>query len=302
MQYKRILPIMAAVGALLIAVVGIWLSTANPVSAQCGSQASSCKACHEVQAQDPVNADGTGWHQSHAFGDFCYICHAGNPQSQVLEEAHTGLVPPMSDVEAACAQCHPQDLMERSEVYASILGVEIGTGGTGTSGTGSTDTTSGEAPSPSAADSTAPQAMVVGGGEVVDYAQQYEETVLGVKPVNWGNLILAFMIVVVGAGGGTFVVWNERRLRGVPVRKATKPVEAVQAPVVEGYSPEVTSLLPLLAQLNPVGLHSLKKLLAHPEQANELLHSLSQIDPELVKRIRNLDNDSRALIMALAGN
>ena len=67
-------------GGIVLATLFLWSST-NNAQAQCGSQASSCKNCHEVQAQDPVNNDGTGWHQSHAFGDFCYLCHAGNNQS-----------------------------------------------------------------------------------------------------------------------------------------------------------------------------------------------------------------------------
>lgn len=294
--------ILLGLGILLIAgLLFVW--PASPASAQCGSQASSCKSCHEVQAQDPVNADGTGWHQSHAFGDFCYMCHAGNPQSTVKEEAHTGMVPPLSDVKAACAQCHPDDLMERAQVYATTLGVEIGQGGSGASGdTGSAPSTS-ETTNQPAAESSAPSAMVVSGGEVVDYVQQYDESVLGVKPVNWGNWLLVLLILAVGAGGGAFVYWNERRLRGVPARKPAKTVAAeVQIPLVEGYSQEVTALLPLIARLNPVGLHSLKKLLADPGQANELLHGLSNLDPELVKRIRSLDQDSRALLLALAGN
>ena len=78
MQSKKhfIFPIVA--GALLLLFSGIAFVGVKPAQAQCGSQASSCKNCHEVQAQAPVNTDGTGWHQSHAFGDFCYICHAGN--------------------------------------------------------------------------------------------------------------------------------------------------------------------------------------------------------------------------------
>ncbi len=68
-------------GLAMVIAAGIFLATATPASAQCGSQASSCKNCHEVQGEMPVNADGTGWHQSHAFGDFCYICHAGNNQA-----------------------------------------------------------------------------------------------------------------------------------------------------------------------------------------------------------------------------
>ena len=46
-------------GLALVVVASIFLATATPAQAQCGSQASSCKNCHEVQGQDPVNADGT---------------------------------------------------------------------------------------------------------------------------------------------------------------------------------------------------------------------------------------------------
>lgn len=293
--------ILLGLGMLLLAgLLVAW--PASPASAQCGSQASSCKSCHEVQAQDPVNADGTGWHQSHAFGDFCYMCHAGNPQSTVKEESHIGMVDPLSDVNAACAQCHPADLMERAQVYATALGVEIGQGGSSESGGEAAAPASEAAANQPAAESSPPSAMVVSGGEVVDFVQQYDESVLGVKTVNWGNLLLVLLIVVVGAGGGAFVYTNERRLRGVTARKPAKPVAAEQILVVEGYSQEVTALLPLLAKLNPVGLHSLKKLLADPDQANELLHGLSNLDPELIKRIRGLDRDARALLLALAGD
>ena len=51
------------------------------------------------------------------------------------------------------------------------------------------------------------------------------------------------------------------------------PSRAVQAqlrqrniPVVEGYTSEVTELLPLIAKLNPVGLHALKRILANPSK------------------------------------
>jgi hypothetical protein len=115
-------------------------------------------------------------------------------------------------------------------------------------------------------------------------------------------LLLIILIIVVGVAGGAFIYWNERRLRGVPARKPARPAVEARIPIVEGYSQEVTALLPMLVKLNPVGLHSLKKLLADPEQANELLHGLSHLDPDLVKRIRNLDRDSRALLMALAGD
>ena len=106
MQTRRYFLALSILGLVLLIASGVWLATAQPASAQCGSQASSCKNCHEVQGQKPVNNDGTAWHQSHAFGDFCYICHGGNSQVMDKTAAHTGMVPPLSDVKAACQQCH----------------------------------------------------------------------------------------------------------------------------------------------------------------------------------------------------
>ena len=94
-------------GALVLAAVALWWPQA-PAEAQCGSQASSCKNCHEVQGQKPVNNDGSAWHQSHAFGDFCANCHAGNVQATDAAAAHTGMLAPLSDIKANCAACHPE--------------------------------------------------------------------------------------------------------------------------------------------------------------------------------------------------
>jgi hypothetical protein len=295
-------------GGIVLATLFLWSST-NNAQAQCGSQASSCKNCHEVQGQDPVNNDGTGWHQSHAFGDFCYLCHAGNNQSMDKAEAHAGMVPPLSDVKAACQSCHPSDLMERAQVYATALGVEIGEGGSSGSAPPGGGDTGGSGPAPASSSSSAAAvqppapAMVVASDDVIDYNQRYNETVLGQTNINWGNVILGLMIGLVAVGGGTFIYWNERRLRGLPLMKhkstLAKPIEA---PVVEGYSSEVSAYLPLIADLNPVGRHALRRLLQNPEEASELLHSLSQLDPDLLRRIRSLDRESRHLLLALAGS
>lgn len=277
---------------------------AQDASAQCGSQASSCKNCHEVQGQDPVNSDGTGWHVSHAFGDFCYICHAGNNQSMDQDEAHAGMVPPLSDVQAGCASCHPADLSERAGVYAASLGVDAGLGGgnspSQSSGSEDVAATPGAPSSPSAA-----PAMVVDTADVIDYNQRYAETVLGQRQVNWGNFIVSFMILMVAVGGGGFVYWNERRQRGlplIPTKLQPAPTSPPRGTIqLEGYSGEVTALLPKIAKLNPIGLHALKKLLENPDQASELLYSLSRLDPDLVRRVRGLDRDSKALLLALSG-
>ena len=121
MPFKRITFYIGSVGAMLL-IMGIvlLLLPVTPVEAQCGSQASSCKNCHEVQGQLPVNNDGTGWHESHAFGDFCYMCHAGNPQATDVDAAHTGMVSPLSDIDAACKQCHAADLTAYLFIRAAV--------------------------------------------------------------------------------------------------------------------------------------------------------------------------------------
>lgn len=279
---------------------------AESVNAQCGSQASSCKNCHEVQGQDPVNNDGTGWHESHAFGDFCYICHGGNNQSMNQAEAHSGMVSPLADVQAGCASCHPSDLMERAGVYAAALGVEIGTGG----GSGSSSNTSppDDQPTTDQGDPSSSSSIpiIMDNTEIIDYNQQYAETVLGQRPINWGNVTVIALIMVITIGGSGFVYWNERKIRGLPFfsQNSLKQVskESTARIQVEGYPDEIVALLPKIAKLNPIGIHALHRLLENPDEASQLLHSLSRLDPELVKQVRRLDRDSKTLLLALSGD
>jgi hypothetical protein len=303
MSFRRmryLIPIF--LGALLIAGFFLLLNTTK-TRAQCGSQASSCKNCHETQAQDPVNNDGTAWHTQHAQIDACVSCHAGNPQSTDETQAHTGMVPWYADIKAGCASCHPDDYTTLAQEYATTLGVSIGAAG---------PTQAAVMPEATSVTTPTMETLPTGGGSIVvsqpgsiDYVQQYQQTVLGEHPINWGNVILVVMILGLLFGGGVFVYWNERRRRGL---KGFFGSQAVQAPLegeipeVEGYSSEVTELLRQIAKLNPMGLHALKRILANPEQANEMLHALSHLDPELVKRVQALDKDSRALLMALSGS
>ncbi len=301
-NHASILPVLA--GAFLLAILFL-LWPAQEASAQCGSQASSCKNCHEVQGQDPVNSDGTGWHVSHAFGDFCYICHAGNNQSLDIDEAHTGMVPPLSDVNAACQQCHPADLTERAAVYATALGVEIGTGGGPSAAAPGAD---GDSP-PTQSDVALPaaQAVVVNQVDIVDYVQRYDESVLGKRIINWGDAIVGTLIVLVIAGGGGFVYYNERKLRNLPLfRKGERKIKEdlhteKLVPGLDQYAPEVLALIPSIAKLTPSGLIALERLLKKPDEASDLLLSLSRLDPELVRSLRSLDQESRALLFALSG-
>jgi hypothetical protein len=51
-----------------------------------------------------------------------------------------------------------------------------------------------------------------------------------------------------------------------------------------------------------LGLHALQRILENPEDASELLYSLSKMDPDLVKKVRSLDRQSRAILLAMSGD
>lgn len=272
---------------LLVMGFGLLWATPQTVEAQCGSQASSCKNCHEVQGELPVNNDGNGWHESHAFGDFCYMCHAGNPQATEIDAAHTGMVPPLSDVNAACQQCHAADLDERAQVYATLLNVDLNSGdggstptdiGGGTTETTEETTTSAEQPAaettvvqPSASTTVFETELVLDDPNMIDYVARYDEIVLGIRPTNWGNVILSVMIGLLVIAGGGFVLINEIRLN---TRLGdTQPVEGE-------YPSDVVEMLPALASLRIQTRNALRKVLANPSKADKVLSLMDEVVSE----------------------
>lgn len=271
MQSKKSYLIPIVIGILLIIISGFAFVGVKPASAQCGSQASSCKNCHEVQGKDPVNNDGTSWHQSHAFGDFCYICHGGNQQATDQDTAHTGLVAPLSDIKASCQSCHPNDLQARAQVYASALGVEIGS---------TTNVTTTVTPPPS--DKTQPtetqpitiqeSSILPNDPNLVDYVQHYNENALGQHPINWGNIILISMIAVMLVGGGSLVLQREGLVR--VSFKDTKPVEGE-------FPADVVEMVPALARLKPAARKSLLRLLEKPDATAEVLTSIEKLTEDM---------------------
>ncbi len=267
MQEKNIFRIMIAAGIFLVAVTAWWLAAAAPANAQCGSQASSCKSCHEVQGQKPVSSDSTAWHTSHAFGDFCYICHAGNNQAPDQTQAHQGMAPPLSDIKASCQQCHPGDLQERAQVYASALGVEIG------AASAPANTSVAAAPAQAAAAAVAaaaptPAEINLDDPNLVDYAAHYNEIVLGKKPVNWGNLILVGLIGLVAIGGGGYVITREKLVK-VSYGNTQKAGDE--------YPAEVVEMLPALAGLKSTSRKSLKKVIENPKKAEKVLQLMEAV-------------------------
>ncbi len=266
MLYKKTAFYFLLAGVTIVIVTGILLATTTPASAQCGSQASSCKNCHEVQAEMPVNADGTGWHQSHAFGDFCYICHAGNNQAIDKAAAHEGMVAPLSDVAASCQQCHVADLQDRAQVYATTLGVEIGSGSVAPVSGGS-DAVPVSVVSAPVTESNQCNEVVVDDPNVINYAQNYDEIVLGKKPTNWGNMILIGMISMIAVGGGGFVVTREK-LVNVKFGDTRK--------VDDEYPADVVEMLPKIAGLKADARKSLKNVLEN-KKADKVLDLMDAV-------------------------
>ncbi|RLE04344.1 MAG: hypothetical protein DRJ13_03645 [Bacteroidetes bacterium] len=269
MPLKKTRPLLLIFGLLSLFFLFSLFDSPEPVNAQCGSQASSCKNCHEVQGNDPVNQDGTDWHQPHAFGDFCEFCHAGNVQSPAQEEAHTGMVAPLSNVKAACSTCH-ENYQELAEGYANTLGVELGVGAAAPDNSDSSTTV--EQPvqvfSP-ANECAADTAIYYDEADLIDYTKQYEESVLGIRDLNAGNLILGIMVLGLVAGGGLFVSLNEGW-----VTITTKSIPDS----IDGFGLDNVALLPLIEKVDPKGRQALKKLLKKPAKAAKVFKAVADID------------------------
>jgi len=256
-------------GFLLLVTVGtLFLLLPRSVSAQCGSQASSCKNCHETQAKDPVNTDGTAWHTQHAFGDFCYLCHGGNNQATDETAAHAGMVAPLSDITTNCKTCHPDDTVAKAQIYATTLGQQIGTG----------ETTAATQPATTAAPSgdtvpAATQVAAVPAADLVDYSQRYSEVALGQKPLNFGNVILIVMVAAMLIGGGFFVLHREGWIN-------VFFEDPKRISVQKKYPADVVEMLPELTKLKPDSRKALHNILTKPKVAADLFISIGRLSEE----------------------
>jgi hypothetical protein len=273
MRLKKLPIYLLASGLVLLITVGIFfLLPAQSVSAQCGSQASSCKNCHETQAKDPVNNDGTAWHTAHAFGDFCYLCHAGNNQATDKTAAHTGLVAPLSDIVASCKSCHAADYQAKAQVYATTLGVKIGASAPAPT-TSASQPASSTTPAAAAAPAAAPAAAIPA-ADMVDYSQRYDQVALGIQPVNVGNIIAIVLIAILLLGGGFLVArregWFSVSFQDTRQILATRQVQ-------ENYPPDVVELVPELAKLKPDARKHLRQILSKPATAAELFALIAKL-------------------------
>ncbi len=102
---------------------------------------------------------------------------------------------------------------------------------------------------------------------VINYAQNYDEIVLGKKPTNWGNMILMGMIGMLLVGGGGFVVTREK-LINVKFGDTRK--------VEEEYPADVVEMLPKIAGLKAGARKSLKNVLEN-KKADKVLDLMDAV-------------------------
>ena len=260
MHHRKLAFWLITAGLMLLITTGVFfLLPAQPVNAQCGSQASSCKNCHETQALDPVNNDGTTWHTQHAFGDFCYLCHAGNNQATDKTAAHAGMVDPLKDVVAACKSCHAKDYEAKAQIYATTLGVKIGS-------SAAAPATAASQPANSASNvaSVAPaavQAALVPVADIVDYSQRYDAIASGKQPANVGNIIAIVLIAALVLGGGFLVARREGWFK----------ISFQDTKTIQGsYPADVVDMVPEIAKLKPSVRQNLRQIISNPSTAAEL--------------------------------
>jgi len=271
MNQKRISFLFLTVGLFLLG-MSVFLLTANPAKAQCGSQVSSCKNCHEVQAKKPVNNDGTAWHTQHAFGDFCYLCHGGNNQATTETAAHTGMVDPISNIVTSCKSCHPSDYTAKAQIYAVTLGKQVSSGG-GAATPAATQAASQATPTAAASAPIVAQAAAVPSADIVDYSQRYDVIALGKQSLNIGNIIVLAMIAALLIGGGFFVLRREGWIN-------VSFDDPKRVPLLEKYPADVVELLPDVNRLKPATRRLLRHILAKPQAAADLFASIDQLSEE----------------------
>jgi hypothetical protein len=276
MRHKKLIFFSVILGCLVLA-VSIFLMTATPVEAQCGSQTSSCKNCHETQAQDPVNNDGTAWHSQHAFGDFCYLCHGGNNQATDEATAHIGLVDPLSDIVTNCKSCHPNDYEADAQIYATTLGVQLGSGAAAATSVpastppanSATEATSNSPTTETTSNLPSVTTLAVDDPNLVNYAQRYDEIVLGKHPVNWGNVILVVMIFFFLVGGGGFILMHERMVK----------VSFGDTGRIEGeYPKDVLEMLSAIVKLKPQMRKSLRSIIDKPDEVEKIINLINVVE------------------------
>ena len=285
-------------------------------SAQCGSQASSCKNCHEVQGKDPVAKKGQ-WHIDHAANDYCEFCHAGNVQATDKDKAHVGMVQPGDNLKASCGgMCH-QDFQARADKYIAV-GMKVGgaaqppaasSGGQAPAATAPAAAAPAQPTQPAApAASSKPAALPPASGQVVDFNQPKPNLEANPSTVNVGNIVLGVLVVLVLIAGVAIVIAGEGGLRKLTAWQAQPAVASAYrgTPLPDNWAdlvrakPELAEVLPMLAKADPRTIKAIARVLSDPSHGDEALQALGKIDLRLIEEVRKLGPRERELLLALA--
>jgi hypothetical protein len=161
----------------------------------------------------------------------------------------------------------------RTQVYADILGVAIGSGTSAPAAAGSEASTVSVDSAVSAPSSNSCNEVVVDDPNSINYSANYDEIVLGKKPINWGNNILLGMIGLMLVGGGGFVVTREKL-----VNVKFGDTRAVDAE----YPADVVDMLPKIAALKADTRKSLKNVLENKktDKVLDLMDAVTKKDEE----------------------
>jgi hypothetical protein len=286
-------------------------------SAQCGSQASSCKNCHEVQGKDPVATKGP-WHIDHAANDYCEFCHAGNVQATDKDKAHVGMVQSGDNLKQSCGgMCH-QDFQARADKYIAA-GMKVGGGAAqppaAPSGSQAPAATAPAAAAPAQlaqpADPPAqskPAALPPSSGQIVDFNQPKPNLEANRSQVNVGNIVLGVLVVLVFMVGVVIVFSGEGGLKKLGAWQAQPAVASAYrgTPLPDNWAdlvkakPELAEVLPMLARADSRTIKAIARVLSDPSHGDEALQALGKIDLKLIEDVRKLGPRERELLLALA--
>lgn len=295
---RRIRRLSIGVGIMVLALFPLFLyGTSQPTAAQCGSSASSCKNCHEVQGNDPVGNKGE-WHVTHAFGDFCEFCHAGNVEAKTKEEAHVGLVHPMLDIKASCQSCHPQDYNDKAKVYATALGVQLNVGGAAAnagsaavskpaSATGNISPTTNASANVTAQTATtatvnaASSPSLPSGGAIINYPDLYTASKLTKEFFTANDKVLLVLIGLLVLGF-IYAIWKLEHLGERLLQWWQQNLLlSAQAPALQGALSSAVVPLPSLSALATTAAQQERALTPTPEIVSTELDELFRRRPEL---------------------
>jgi hypothetical protein len=77
------------------------------------------------------------------------------------------------------------------------------------------------------------------------------------------------------------------------------PDSEAQAPAAPARAPE-QEISGLLQALDPAGRRALEQLLQDAETASDLFRRLARLDPNMLRTLRSLDQNTRELLLALS--